>query len=165
MPDSSILSSDSTPPLQGNVQPGGPFENLRSEGAEMKKLRFCVVFLGLTCFFSARSRAAVHPKQDAVATGDVAISSPTGSSTSPQIHYVATAYTTCAQGVAAIGVYSAPHKLAYQVKGSQLDAIITLAPGSYDTVVQEWDNCHGAAKSSRAGLGPGASLRAAHGRL
>jgi hypothetical protein len=33
------------------------------------------------------------------------------------------------------------------VKGAQLDAIITLPPGTYDTVVQEWDNCHGAAKS------------------
>jgi hypothetical protein len=58
------------------------------------------------------------------------------------VHYVANASSTCAKGVAAMGVYTAPYKLAYQVSGTKLDATINLPPGTYDTVVQEWDNCN-----------------------
>jgi hypothetical protein len=33
------------------------------------------------------------------------------------------------------------------VKGAKLDTTIKLAPGTYDTVVQEWDNCNSSAKT------------------
>jgi len=33
------------------------------------------------------------------------------------------------------------------VSGASLNTILTLNPGSYNTVVQEWDNCGGAAKT------------------
>jgi hypothetical protein len=45
-----------------------------------------------------------------------------------------------------MGIYTAPHHRVYTVKGAKLDITLTLAPGTYDTVVQEWDNCHGTAK-------------------
>lgn len=40
-----------------------------------------------------------------------------------------------------MGIYTAPHVRVYTVKGATLDKVLTLKPGSYDTVVQEWDNC------------------------
>jgi len=62
--------------------------------------------------------------------------------TSP-VHYVATATTACAKGVGSMGIYTAPGKLAYVVNGAKLDTNLTLSAGTYDTVVQEWDNCGG----------------------
>jgi len=64
-----------------------------------------------------------------------------------QVQYVATASSSCPNGVAAIGIYTAPGALAYRVSGASLNTILTLNPGSYNTVVQEWDNCGGAAKT------------------
>lgn len=70
--------------------------------------------------------------------------SPVGSS----IHYVATATSSeCASGIAAMRIYTAPHQAAYTVNGGSLDASITLSPGTYDTVVQAWDNCGGVGKT------------------
>lgn len=60
-------------------------------------------------------------------------------------HYTATASTSCSKGVAAMGVYSGPNQLAYKSSGSSLDADVNLSPGTYNTVVQAWDNCGGSA--------------------
>jgi len=46
-----------------------------------------------------------------------------------------------------MGIYTAPYRLAYVVKGAKLDTTLRLPPGKYDTVVQEWDNCNSAAKT------------------
>ena len=75
----------------------------------------------------------------------VAVSSPTsGATVSSPVHYVATGTTTtCAQGVAAMGIY-VNNQLTYTVNGSQLDTNLSFNPGSYQTVVEEWDNCGGA---------------------
>lgn len=81
------------------------------------------------------------------ATGKVAVTSPTGNLFSSSIHYVATASTTCPKGIAAMGIYTAPHHRVYVVKGAKLDTTLTLAPGSYDTVVQAWDRCHSTTKT------------------
>jgi len=59
------------------------------------------------------------------------------------VQYVATATTTCTKGVSAMGIYTAPNVLAYTVNGSSLNTELTLNPGTYHTVVQEWDNCGG----------------------
>ena len=64
-----------------------------------------------------------------------------------QVQYVATASTSCANGVAAMGIYTAPGVLAYQVNGASLNTVLTLNPGNYNTVVQEWDNCGAATKT------------------
>ena len=76
----------------------------------------------------------------------VHVTSPTNNSTvgSP-VNYVATATTNCSKGVASMGIYTAPGKLAYVVNGSSLNTSLSLSPGTYNTVVQEWDNCGGAA--------------------
>jgi hypothetical protein len=62
------------------------------------------------------------------------------------VQYVANATTSCAKGVAAMGIYTAPNVLAYTVNGAKLNTLLTLNTGTYDTVVQAWDNCGGVQK-------------------
>jgi len=65
------------------------------------------------------------------------------------VHFVATATSpACSKGVAGMGIYTAPYTLAYTVKGTSLDTNLTLATGTYNIVVQEWDNCGWSAKAS-----------------
>jgi hypothetical protein len=61
------------------------------------------------------------------------------------VNFVATATTSCSKGVGSMGIYTAPGQLAYVVNGSQMNTNLTLNAGTYNTVVQEWDNCGGAA--------------------
>lgn len=77
------------------------------------------------------------------AFGNVTLTSPAnGTTVSSLTQYTASATTTCARGVSAIGVY-VDGNLAKQIPGSVLNAQITLAPGTHNTVVQEWDMCGG----------------------
>jgi hypothetical protein len=82
----------------------------------------------------------------AVAT--VTVSSPSeGANVGSSVHFTATATSKCSKGVAAMGIYTAPSKLAYVVKGAQLDTSLTLSDGPQYPVVQEWDNCGSATKT------------------
>jgi hypothetical protein len=76
----------------------------------------------------------------------VSVTSPANNSTvgSP-VNFTATASTTCAQGVASMGIYTAPSQLAYVVQGASMNYNLPLNPGKYNAVVQEWDKCGGAA--------------------
>lgn len=76
----------------------------------------------------------------------VFVTSPTSNSTvgSPA-NFVATSTTTCPLGVASMGIYTSPGKLAYTVGGSKLNTSLSLSPGTYNTTVEEWDHCGGAA--------------------
>lgn len=78
------------------------------------------------------------------AMAGVTVSTPTNNSAvgSP-VHFVASATSSCNKGVAAIGIYTAPNVRAFITDANQLDTSLTLAPGTYRTVVQEWDNCGG----------------------
>jgi hypothetical protein len=78
------------------------------------------------------------------ALATVSVSAPTnGSSVATTVQYVASATTSCAAGVSAIGIYSAPGDLAYTTPGNHLNTELFFNPGTYNTVVQEWDNCGG----------------------
>ncbi len=46
-----------------------------------------------------------------------------------------------------MGIYTAPGVLAYSTPASQLNTLLQLSPGTYHTVVTEWDNC-GAASTT-----------------
>jgi major membrane immunogen (membrane-anchored lipoprotein) len=78
-------------------------------------------------------------------TGVFVTSPANNSSVGASVNYVATATTSCSLGVASIGVYTAPYKLAYVVSGASLNTKLNLSPGTYKTTVQEWDKCGGAA--------------------
>jgi hypothetical protein len=73
----------------------------------------------------------------------VTVTSPgNGAQVPSSVHYVATGQSpACSKGVASMGIYTAPYKLAYSATGSKLDTYLTLSPGTYNTVVQQWDNC------------------------
>src|SRR5580704_1411678 len=61
------------------------------------------------------------------------------------VPYVASATTpSCSKGVGSMGIYTAPGVLAYVVNGSSMNTTLSLNPGTYNTVVEEWDNCGGA---------------------
>lgn len=76
----------------------------------------------------------------------VSVSSPANNSTvTSPVDFVATATTTCPKGVGSMGIYTAPYQLAYAVGGASLNHNLSLSPGTYETVVEEWDNCGGAA--------------------
>ena len=53
----------------------------------------------------------------------------------------------CAGGIAAMRIYSAPGVNAFTVNGAHIERFIDLAPGTYSTVVQAWDNCGGVSKT------------------
>ena len=76
----------------------------------------------------------------------VTVSAPAnGATVSGAVHYVASATTSsCSEGVASMGIYTAPGVRAYVVNGTSLNASLNLSPGKYDTVVEEWDKCGGA---------------------
>lgn len=76
----------------------------------------------------------------------VFVTAPTNNATvgSP-VNFVATATTTCSKGVSAMGIYTAPYQLAYVVNGASINTNLTLSPGTYNTTVEEWDGCGGAA--------------------
>jgi hypothetical protein len=79
----------------------------------------------------------------------VTVSSPaSGATVSSPVQFTATASSpACAKGVSAMGIYTAAGKLAYKVSGAKLNTTLSLSPGTYNTEVQEWDNCDGAAKT------------------
>lgn len=79
------------------------------------------------------------------AFGGVSVSSPANSSTdSSPVHFVATATSGCSAGIASMGIYKASGgALAYLVSGSSLNTYVSMSPGTYKAVVQEWDKCGG----------------------
>lgn len=78
----------------------------------------------------------------------VLVQSPANDATvSDPVNFAATASSSCAQGVASVGIYTAPGQLAYVANGSTLNTSLSLNPGTYNTVVQAWDYCGGAEKT------------------
>ena len=77
----------------------------------------------------------------APALASVTVNSPTnGETVSSPVPYVATATTTtCSKGVASMGIYVS-NKLTYVVNGTSMNTTLSLAPGTYSTVVEEWDH-------------------------
>jgi hypothetical protein len=59
------------------------------------------------------------------------------------VNYVASATTGCSKGVASMGVY-VDNQLIYVVKGKRLNTTLSIAAGSHNTLVEEWDYCGGA---------------------
>lgn len=73
----------------------------------------------------------------------VNVSSPwNGSTVGTSVYYSASASTNCDKGIGSMGVY-VDDDLKYVQQGDKLSTNLSLSPGSYNTVVQEWDNCGG----------------------
>ncbi|HET7205790.1 MAG TPA: hypothetical protein VFI95_04340 [Terriglobales bacterium] len=80
----------------------------------------------------------------------VNVSAPANNSTvATSVQYTASATTSCSKGVAAMGIYTAPNVLVYKISGAKLNTTLNLNPNTtYNTVVQEWDNCGGASTAA-----------------
>lgn len=79
----------------------------------------------------------------------VTVSSPkNGTSVGSPINYIASASTTCAQGISTMRIYTASGVVAYSIHASHLNTNINLAKGTYSTVVQAWDHCGGVGKTT-----------------
>jgi hypothetical protein len=82
------------------------------------------------------------------AQNGVNVSSPVpNSAVGSLVNYVATATSTCAKGVASMGIY-VNNQLVYVVPGATLNWSLELSPGAQHTVVQEWDSCGGSTFST-----------------
>ena len=79
----------------------------------------------------------------------VKVTSPTnGSKDGSPVNFAASASSPdCSTGIAAMRIYTAPGNGAYTVDSSTLDVNLPMAPGTYNTVVQAWDNCGGVGKT------------------
>jgi hypothetical protein len=77
--------------------------------------------------------------------GVIVTSPANGATVSGSVTYAASATSSCSQGVASMGIYTAPGVLAYVVNGATLNKTLTLNAGTYNTTVEEWDKCGGAA--------------------
>ena len=76
----------------------------------------------------------------------VYVTSPANNRTvSSPANFTATATTTCSLGIASMGIYTGPNRLAYVVNGASLNTSLPLGAGTYDATVEEWDRCGGAA--------------------
>jgi hypothetical protein len=83
------------------------------------------------------------------AVAGVTVTSPAnGATLQGPVPYVASATTSCSKGVGGMGIYTAPGVLAYVANGVSLNTDLNLNPGTYNTVVEEWDNCGGATTTS-----------------
>jgi hypothetical protein len=95
------------------------------------KTFFCIIFIFIVLVTSALANVTVSSPVD-------------GSTVGSPVPYVATATTTtCSKGVASMGIY-VNNQLVYVVNGASMNTHWALAPGSYNTVVEEWDYCGGA---------------------
>ena len=79
----------------------------------------------------------------------VVVESPASGSAGSPVFYEAFATSfQCAKGVSSMRIYKAPNVIAYTTKGQHIEAFINLAPGTYHTVVQAFDNCGGVGKTA-----------------
>ena len=80
----------------------------------------------------------------------VTILSPKSSSNSgsPVFYEAYATSSSCASGISAMRIYTAPGVSAYTVDGAHIETFVPLTAGSYSTVVQAWDNCGGVGKST-----------------
>lgn len=72
-----------------------------------------------------------------------------GASVGTPVNYVASASSPgCSKGISAMRIYTASGVNAYTINANKLNTNINLPVGSYNTVVQAWDNCGGVGKTA-----------------
>ncbi len=78
----------------------------------------------------------------------VTVTSPMNGQYGSPVNFTATASSPdCIGGISAMRIYIAPGLGVYTVDAAQLDVNVNLADGSYNPVVQAWDNCGGVGKT------------------
>ena len=113
------------------------FSQLRHQSTHyLLRLVFCsALFSFATAAFAAPTVTVLSPTVDS-------------HSGSPVFYEAYATSPSCAAGINAMRIYSAPGVNAYTVDGAHIETFIPLAAGSYSTVVQAWDNCGGVGKTT-----------------
>jgi 6-phosphogluconolactonase (cycloisomerase 2 family) len=108
----------------------------------MKYPHFAITMLGASLAIFTNVAFATTPV--------VTVTSPAnGSQDGSPVNFTASASSPeCSAGIAAMRIYTAPSVGAYTVDSNSLNVNLSLAPGTYDTVVQAWDNCGGVGKTA-----------------
>lgn len=108
----------------------------------MNRCRFALLLLLVFGLAGFSNRASAT-------TPVVTVTSPTnGSQDSSPVNFTASASSPdCSAGIAAMRIYTAPGDGAYTTDSNHLDVNLSLAAGTYNTVVQAWDNCGGVGKT------------------
>lgn len=81
----------------------------------------------------------------------ITVASPAnGATVGAPTYFDATASTaSCASGISAMRIYTAPGVNAFTTDSFHLETFLNLKAGTYNTVIQAWDNCGGVTKVSR----------------
>jgi hypothetical protein len=105
-----------------------------------QSVRYTVIICAALCMV---------PLALAVAAPTITVISPVaGSDSGSPVFYEAYATSTCVNGIDTMRIYSAPGVDAYTSSGQHIETFIPLAPGTYSTVVQVWDNCGNVSKTT-----------------
>lgn len=85
----------------------------------------------------------------ASASPTITVLSPKSTSGGSPVFYEAYAVSAaCSKGISSMRIYTAPGVIAYKASGGHLETFVKLNVGSYNTVVQAWDNCGGVAETT-----------------
>jgi DNA-binding beta-propeller fold protein YncE len=77
----------------------------------------------------------------------ITVASPRAGTVGTPTYFDATASTaSCAGGISAVRIYTAPGVSAFTTNSPHLETFLNLKPGTYNTVIQAWDNCGGVSK-------------------
>jgi DNA-binding beta-propeller fold protein YncE len=108
-------------------------------------------FMDYTLKFVASSLYLLAAVSPTWAAPTLTVASPAnGAKVGSPAYFDATASTSsCAKGISAIRIYSAPGVNAFTTDSFHLETFLALKPGTYNTVIQAWDNCGGVSKASR----------------
>ncbi|HEY6445322.1 MAG TPA: Ig-like domain-containing protein [Acidobacteriaceae bacterium] len=97
----------------------------------------------------------------APAFATVTVTTPANDETSGSaVHFEANATTSCSKGISSMGIYVNGDRQ-YVVPGASLNTTLSLGPGTYNTVIEEWDGCGGASTAARTvkvSTGPGVAV-------
>ena len=78
------------------------------------------------------------------ASPTITVASPRAGTVGAPTYFDATASTSsCARGISALRIYTAPGVAAFTTNSPHLETFLKLKPGTYNTVIQAWDNCGG----------------------
>jgi 6-phosphogluconolactonase (cycloisomerase 2 family) len=99
----------------------------------------------ISCFLLSLASMAAAASSTPVVT--VAFPS-NGATIHGPVYYAAAASSPdCPKGIASMRIYSGPYTSAYTVNAAQFSTFVSLAAGTYSTVVQAWDYCGGVGKT------------------
>jgi 6-phosphogluconolactonase (cycloisomerase 2 family) len=77
----------------------------------------------------------------------ITVASPRAGTVGTPTFFDATASTaSCPAGISAVRIYTAPGVAAFTTNSPHVETFLNLKPGTYNTVIQAWDNCGGVSK-------------------